>query len=393
MLYLEGRGYAATTRERLLAYYKVLIKYAGKQGITRFTLEMGKEYLLKHHKHQWTDTENLTIAQNYLQRHILILHEFQEHGKVVSERRIKRFYHIPRFEAVIDKYLCAERDKGIKESTIKSKRYVLNEIFEYFESKGIPNTKSITPACIYGFLASKSQSSVSTREMYQYLLRKLIKYLHKNELCKDELAKLFPVISTRSKNAYPSYFKPEEITRMLKSIDIAAPNGKRDYLAFLLAAGLGIRRGDICSIKLKDIDWDARKIEFTQDKTEGSVSFTISDEIFYALLDYVKNERPDCELEELLVSGRAPVRPFTGSSLYQMMQKYLIAANIPLDKEQKHGPHAMRSSLASNMLRDGISVQTISNVLDHKNLDTTIKHYIKIDLEGLRKSALEVPVQ
>lgn len=50
----------------------------------------------------------------------------------------------------------------------------------------------------------------------------------------------------------------------------------------------------------------------------------------------------------------------------------------------------MRSSLASNMLRNDVPIPVISNVLGHKYADTT-SIYIKIDLEGLRKVALEVP--
>jgi site-specific recombinase XerD len=392
MHYLEEQGYAESTRKRLLAYYKVFEKYAAKHGITHFTLEAGKEFLLKHHRHQWVETEKLTIAQNYLQRHIQILHEFQKHGAVVSKKRRKRFFQVFYFEGVINEYLQEERNAGVKESTIEGKRYTLSQIFEYLENTGITDTKSITATCIYDFLAYKSHYSLTSKERCQYLLRSLIKYLHKNELCKDELLQLFPVISIHTKNSYPSYFKPEDITKILKCVDINAQNGKRDYLVLLLAASLGIRCGDIRNLKLKNVDWNIRKIEFIQSKTNEAISLTFSDEIFYALIDYIKNERPACEREELFICGRAPYQPFTNASLYHLLQKYITAADIKLDDNQKHGLHAMRSSLASNMLRDGVPILVIANALGHKHPDTT-NSYIKIDLDGLRKSALEVPVQ
>jgi len=68
----------------------------------------------------------------------------------------------------------------------------------------------------------------------------------------------------------------------------------------------------------------------------------------------------------------------------------LRKAGVDVPAGQKHGMHTLRSSLASNMLNDGESILIISNILGHNYVDTS-RHYIKIDLAGLRKCVLEVP--
>ena len=56
MDHLKLIGYKESTRERYLAYYKVFIKYCRKKEIDYFSLDLGKQFLLEHHKHKWVVT-------------------------------------------------------------------------------------------------------------------------------------------------------------------------------------------------------------------------------------------------------------------------------------------------------------------------------------------------
>ena len=390
MEHLELIGYKKSTRERYLAYYKVFIKYCKRKGVKFFSLDLGKQFLLEHHKHKWVDFEKLTAAQNYLQRHIWMLHEFQLYGEIRQKKRLPKDMSLCFFEDILDGYISYEAERGLKGSTLKGKEFSVRKMFKYFESIGIKNASDIRPEHVYCFLASKSYYSVATKEAYQYLLRSLLSYMSEENLCGEDLARMFPVISIHTKNSYPSYFTPECITRLLQSVDTETLYGKRDYVILLLATTLGLRCIDICSFTLDDIDWKRKTIGFVQSKTGEYVSLPISDELFLALIDYIKNARPKCDYREVLISNRAPVRPFDHRNFYEMLQKYFKRAGLTFKEDQKHGMHSMRSSLASNMLRSETPIPVISNVLGHKYTDTT-GIYIKIDLEGLRKVALEVP--
>lgn len=57
---------------------------------------------------------------------------------------------------------------------------------------------------------------------------------------------------------------------------------------------------------------------------------------------------------------------------------------------RKIGPHAMRSSLASSMVNDGISYEVVRRTLGHTSANA-IRSYAKLDVEQLKVYTLEPP--
>lgn len=55
-----------------------------------------------------------------------------------------------------------------------------------------------------------------------------------------------------------------------------------------------------------------------------------------------------------------------------------------------HGSRALRSSVASNMINDGISTEVVRRVLGH-GTKRALKHYARIDIESMRLCPLPVP--
>ena len=391
--HMESIGYTESTRERYAAYYRVFLKYAAKNGISDFSEEIGRRFLCEHHGLDTNGYGKHSIADNYLLRHMRILHEYQQFGRTVTKKRkTKPDHEIGRFADIMEDYLCHLRDCGVRESTLRGKRHILLHLFGFLIKSRLTDMRSVGSQDILGFLHSRTHFSVSTKENYQYQLRALIKYLSENSLCRPELADLFDVISVHSKNAYPSYFPPGDIAKILDAVDVSTPIGKRDYAMLLLAAELGLRKSDIFSLKTAAIDFRRRIIYLTQVKTEGVVSLPMSEELVVALLDYYKNARPSGDCKEFFLSAQAPRGNIVnGHFLYGILQKHIKAAGVEVPMGQKHGPHSLRSSLASNMLGCGTSAKVISDVLGHR-LPGTAVYYVKIDIDGLRKVALEVPM-
>ena len=93
--------------------------------------------------------------------------------------------------------------------------------------------------------------------------------------------------------------------------------------------------------------------------------------------------------KEIFLSVYAPYNPISTGSIRTSLKKYMIAAGIDVGNRKK-GPHALRSSLASSMVNDDISYETVRKVLGHSS-NNAIKHYAKIDVEKLRQYCLEPP--
>lgn len=75
--------------------------------------------------------------------------------------------------------------------------------------------------------------------------------------------------------------------------------------------------------------------------------------------------------------------------MHSVVSKYFTIAGLDISK-RKHGPHALRHSLASNLLKNNTPMHVIKDVLGHTTLNTT-KIYLNIDFGTLKHFALEVP--
>ena len=58
-------------------------------------------------------------------------------------------------------------------------------------------------------------------------------------------------------------------------------------------------------------------------------------------------------------------------------------AEITLDKDiHKKGMHSLRHSLATNLLKNNIPIDSISSILGHNN-KSSVSYYLKVDVENL----------
>ena len=185
-----------------------------------------------------------------------------------------------------------------------------------------------------------------------------------------------------------SFYSNEEILKLISVIDTSSTTGKRNYAIVLLAATLGFRASDIVNLKLENIDWDNKLIKITQQKNKKELIQPFSDEIYFALLDYLKNARPNTDSLNIFVSLRPPYQVLSTSALFLLTSQYFKLADIDTSNK-KHGIHALRHSLANNMLHNNVSIQDISASLGHKFISTTTM-YTNIDINTLKLLSLEV---
>lgn len=239
------------------------------------------------------------------------------------------------------------------------------------------------------FKSLKNYSS-STKSGILFTLRDFLKFLYKDNLISKEASNAFPIIVSNKFEKVPSFYSKTEINELLGCVDRGTEIGKRDYAILILAIQLGMRAGDIRKLRMQNIRWEINKIEFIQEKTKNPICLPLTENIKYALLDYLKNSRPKSSLPNIFVRHRAPFMPFAEKNpFYWVINKYLKKANIKTTGK-KHGLHPMHYSLASNLLSKNIPIHVVTGILGHKRQDTT-NMYLRIDTGMLCTVALEVP--
>jgi site-specific recombinase xerD len=217
-------------------------------------------------------------------------------------------------------------------------------------------------------------------------IRFFLKYLSEFEIVKFDYSTIVPHYS--KPYVIPSVYSIEEIKRIEEAVDTSTVLGKRDYAMILLASRMGMRSGDIVKLRIEDVKYRT-ELNIIQEKTENILHLPLIKEVQLAIEDYLLVRRSS-PIEQLFINVYAPYHAVTTSTLRRALKKYITLAGIDTGN-RKCGPHVFRSSLASSMINDDISYETVRKVLGHSS-NNAIKHYARIDVEKLRRYSLTPPV-
>ena len=124
-------------------------------------------------------------------------------------------------------------------------------------------------------------------------------------------------------------------------------------------------------------------------KTKQPLKLPLLDDTGWAIIDYLKNGRPETRCDAVFVRRRAPYDSFgENECFYQGLHRYMVKAGLETPLDFHCGLHSLRSTLARNMLEAKAPLPVISEVLGHQSINTT-SIYLKIDLDGLKRCALD----
>jgi site-specific recombinase XerD len=277
---------------------------------------------------------------------------------------------------------------GIIERNMSTISLYLERFFSYLGAQSVTCVNQITPAHICGFLRFLAGYSNQTKDHTMRTIRQFMEFCHKNSHHPENLSPYAPFIHYEKRARIPSAYSYDDVMRLLNHVDRVNPIGKRDYAILLLIARLGLRSGDVCNLKYENIDWEQNKISFTQHKTGRPLTLPLLEDVGLAIIDYLKFGRPNCDSDVIFIRHRAPMGPFVSRSVYALVARYIGKAGL-LTPNKKHGPHALRHSLASRLLEENVPLPVISEILGHANTETTAV-YLSISVEQLRRCALEV---
>ena len=101
----------------------------------------------------------------------------------------------------------------------------------------------------------------------------------------------------------------------------------------------------------------------------------------------MNHARPAVDSDVIFQKMRAPHGKIHPAYIYNVVSRSLKGSGADISCK-RHGPHALRSSMASAMVSDGIPYHVVSDLLGHENRDV-IKSYARIDIENLRKCSIE----
>ena len=233
----------------------------------------------------------------------------------------------------------------------------------------------------------EQESKLSRRTVYnrKITLRSFLNWLYNKKIITFSGNAIFPVIHNVKSSALKSYYSSEEIGKIINSMPKKTKDDIRNYAIVVTFACLGMRSNDLIKLTSDNINWNDNMINYVQSKTNIEMLSTMPSILRYALLDYLKNARPNVESNYIFIDNNG--EQLSSHAVYNITSKailYLDDTNY-----RKHGSHVFRHSISTNMLKRSESISTISKVIG-TTTETTSQDYIMYDEKILRNISLEV---
>jgi len=281
------------------------------------------------------------------------------------------------------RWLVAER--GLAESTViryenLARRFLqLHWVDDRFE------VAALTGAEVVAFLLRESQRvCVGSAKGRVAELRSLLTFLFVRGLTPRLLTTAVPPVAGWRETGIPKALPVGHVPLLLDSCDRGDPVQVRDYAILMLVARLGLRSIEVARLQLGDIDWRAGRI-IVRGKGSREDGMPLPTDIGRALAEYLADVRPQTSLRSVFISCKAPRRGIRPDLVSDVTRRACDRAGLP-----RVGAHRLRHTLATEMLRRGVKLVDIGQVLRHRDLATTAL-YAKVDLATLRSMALPWP--
>lgn len=219
------------------------------------------------------------------------------------------------------------------------------------------------------------------REMIK-ALRMYLRFLASNGACRAELVNAVPSVPRWRLATLPRYIPTDDIERLIASCDLTRAAGLRDRAVLLLLARLALRAGDICALRLDDIDWKKALVKVSG-KSGKTVQLPLPQDAGDAILAYIEKARPRVDEDRLFLRVLAPHVSFRSSNIVtHIVCRALDRAGM--QDANPRGAQLFRHSTATGLLRSGASLETVGTLLRHR-LPSTTAIYAKVNVPMLQE--------
>lgn len=388
--HMVSLGYTASTLRHHRQAWNALKNLAMAEGATHFSKELGFKLLREHYKIDPYES-NLSEYKSVVRRSVMLLLEFQLSG-TIAKRQPKSDYEFPAgFKAAGDRFMESLAELNFAPGTNYIYRMYIFRATSFFVNHEASGFDSLNNELINLYIKTFAGCSKSYIAANIHALSKFFAFAN-NQGYTDKMFH-FPAVTVYKDRRVPEYYTADEVSKILSSIDRGNSLGKRNYAMVLLGARYGLRISDIISLKLSELDFENNRINITQQKTGKPLTLDILPDVGWALIDYLKNGRPDVVSSNVFLCHTHPYKAFSrGEAMQYMLRQYALSAGVwKAGTEKRCSFHMLRYSLASDLIQQGVSLTTISSILGHSELNVTTL-YAQLDVPQLKACALEVPV-
>ncbi|MBA3672213.1 MAG: tyrosine-type recombinase/integrase [Gemmatimonadaceae bacterium] len=290
----------------------------------------------------------------------------------------------PARSALVTEYSAWMRDRrGLAASTISHALPMAEALLGSVD--GDPT--GLDAACVRRFVLEHiRQHAPASAGCVTSTVRCFLRYLVVQGRCSTDLVEAVPKVPTWRLAKLPRYLPVDDVERLIAACDRKSIVALRDRAMLLLLARLGLRASDVVGLRLGDIDWVQGRLRVAG-KGRRETRLPLPQDAGDAILGYLKEERSAAATDRVFLTSRTPIRPLTTSGLRDVVWRVIERAGV---SAPSRGTHILRHSLATRLLREGATLDSIGALLRHRDVNTTAL-YSKVDVGLLRQVAQPWP--
>lgn len=271
---------------------------------------------------------------------------------------------------LVKTYLVCKKIEGLTESTLYNYARQLQMFFSALQKPPERVTTNDIRVYLYKYQAARSVSN-RTLDKYREFISSFFRWATDEGYLQSNPANVIKPIKYE--------IKPRQaLTQMeLEYMRLACKTAKERAIVEVLYS-TGCRVSELATLKRTDIDWNTGSVHLFGKGNKHRTSF-LNAKATVALHTYLDGREDNGEY--LIVSDRKPHRPMHKEGIEKIVRNISGRAS---DHVSKHvTPHVFRHTTATTALQNGMQIESISKLLGHERVDTTMI-YAKTSLEGVQ---------
>lgn len=278
---------------------------------------------------------------------------------------------------------------GLAEATRLYRRRYAREFLQAAFGGQPVTPATLEPVDIERFVSTRGQKCrPGSTQVLASSIRSWLRYQQVIGACSGNLVAAVPRIPQWRLATLPRALTDQDVHSLLVAFDRTSPTGMRDYAMARCLIDLGLRATEVAHLQLGDVDWRQGRLRVAGTKNRRSDWLPLPKLLGQAIAAYLRQGRPRSVARSLFVRHHVPrgaaIRP---SVVRLALERAATAADLGL---RWRGPHSLRHTMATRLLRGSASLKEIADVLRHRSFDTTAI-YAKVDLDALTSVAMLWP--
>ena len=283
------------------------------------------------------------------------------------------------FPEMMEDYLFELEIRNYSLNTIKTYKSIINNFYKYLQGEKELYDERLILRSFKRYIGHlKREKKVS--QNYIYLVTVVLKKFFEF----TGIGVLKDVQTPKRTKSLPKSLNEEEVRHLINALDdyqtfdSPRPHAefmrRRNKLILALLYSSGLRVSELVNLDIDSVDMNERTIRI-RGKGEKDRIVLFDDKTKNLIEDYLAKRSDE---NEYLFINRCG-NHLTPRYVQMMIKDYARVAGI----RKKVTPHILRHSFATHLLKNGVDIRAIQQLLGHSNLSTT-QIYTSVDMETLK---------